>query len=104
MWNEIIVKSLITVIGFLITGTLGFFAGKVKNYKQKDDNQENALMCLLRSTITSKFFVYKEMGEIPFYEKQNVNYMHERYKKMGGNSYVDELVKEINDLPLRKIQ
>ena len=98
MVEEIFLK----IIGFVITGVLGYFVGKVKEYKKKDTRQEEALKCLLRSNITSKYYVYSEMGEIPYYEKENIDIMFERYKNMGGNSYVETIVKEINELPIKK--
>ena len=42
------------------------------------------------------------MGNIPIYEKENIDYMFEQYKLMGGNSYVEQIVKEINKLPIKK--
>lgn len=87
-----------TAIGVLVTGTIGYLVGIVRNYKRRDNNQEEALKCLLRSNITSKYYVYTEMKAIPTYEKENINYMFEQYKNMGGNSYVDNMVKEINKL------
>ena len=102
MVDEVILKIILTTVSFITTGLLGYFSAKVKSYKKKDLNQEEALKCLLRSNITSKYYVYSEMGEIPYYEKENIDHMFEQYKKMGGNSYVDTIVKEINALPLRK--
>lgn len=109
MVDEIILKIVLTVVGFIVTGTLGFMVAKVKEYKKKikdheehDQNQEDALKCLLRSNITSKYYVYTEMKAIPLYEKENIDYMFEQYDKMGGNSYVEGLVKEINKLPIKK--
>lgn len=102
MVEEILLKVILTIVGFIITGVLGYFVGKVKEYKKKDTRQEEALKCLLRSNITSKCYVYSEMGEIPYYEKENIDKMFEQYKNMGGNSYVDTIVKEINQLPIRK--
>lgn len=102
MINEIILKSILTIVGFVITGLLGYFTAKVKSYKEKDSRQEEALKCLLRSSITSKYYVYSEMKEIPYYEKENIDRMFEQYRKMGGNSYVDTIVKEINALPIKK--
>ena len=109
MVDEIILKVVLTVIGFVVTGVLGYLTAKVKGYKekakmqeQKDIQQQNALMCLLRSNITSKYYVYKELGAIPYYEKENIDKMHEQYKKMGGNSYVDTIVEELNQLPIKK--
>ena len=102
MFDEIILKVILTVVGFITTGVLGYLVAKIKNYKKRDTNQEEALKCLLRSNITSKYYVYNEMGSIPVYEKENIDYMFEQYKSMGGNSYVERIVKEINDLPIKR--
>ena len=67
MGKEIIMKVVLTVVGCITTGILGYLVAKVKEYHKKDKNQEEALKCLLRSSITSKYYVYTEMGSIPFY-------------------------------------
>lgn len=102
MFDEIILKFIGASVSFITTGFLGYLVAKLKDYKKRDISQEEALKCLLRSNITSKYYVYSELKEIPLYEKENINYMYERYKKMGGNSYVEGLVKEINTLPIKK--
>lgn len=99
-------KIISTIIGVIVTsavtGVIGYLTGKMKGYKTRDSRQEEALKCLLRSNITSKYYVYSELKEIPLYEKENIDYMFEQYDKMGGNSYVEGLVKEINALPIKK--
>ena len=102
MFDEIILKFIGTSVGFITTGFLGYLVAKLKDYKKRDISQEEALKCLLRSNITSKYYVYNELKEIPLYEKENINYMYEQYKSMGGNSYISGLVEEINKLPIKK--
>ena len=102
MFDEIILKFIGTSVGFITTGFLGYLVAKLKDYKKRDISQEEALKCLLRSNITSKYYVYNELKEIPLYEKENINYMYEQYKSMNGNSYVSGLVEEINKLPIKK--
>ena len=102
MAEEILMKTILTIVGFVVTGCLGYFAAKIKSYKEKDTRQEEALKCLLRSNITSKYYVYSELKEIPYYEKENIDKMFEQYKMMGGNSYVETIVREINQLPIKK--
>ena len=102
MLDEIILKAILTIVSFSVTGLLGFMIARLKDYKNRDKNQEEALKCLLRSNITSKYYVYTELKEIPLYEKENIDYMFEQYDKMGGNSYVEGLVKEINALHIKK--
>lgn len=102
MAKEIILKTILTVIGFILTGILSYFAAKIKLYKEKDIQQEKALKCLLRSSITKIYYKYMDLGYIPQFERENVIYMHEQYKRMGGNSYVDEIYPEILKLPVKK--
>ena len=102
MFDEIILKFIGASVGFITTGFLGYLVAKLKDYKKRDTSQEEALKCLLRSNITSKYYVYSELKEIPLYEKENINYMYEQYKSMNGNSYVGGLVEEINKLPIKK--
>lgn len=102
MINEIIMKVVLTIVGFIVTGILGYLTAKIKEYKKKDNNQQKALKCLLRSAITSKYYVFNELGEIPRYERENIIYMYEQYKNMEGNSYVDEIYPEILKLPIKQ--
>lgn len=95
-------KIISTIITFIVSSVLGWCLNSMKNYKKKDKSQEEALKCLLRSNITSKYYVYNEIGEIPQYEKQNINYLAEAYYNMGGNSYIKEIVDEINQLPIKR--
>ena len=102
MIDEVVMKVILTVVGFVTTGVMGYLVAKVKEYRAKDTNQEEALKCLLRSAITSKYYVYSELGEIPQYERENLIYMYEQYKKMGGNSYITTIMEEIERLPIKK--
>lgn len=109
MAEEIILKVILTIVGFITTGVLGYLSGKIKNYKaieekRKEEHEmfKKTLNCLLRSNITSKYYVYSELGEIPYYEKENIDMMYEEYKANDGNSYVETIVKEINNLPIKK--
>ena len=102
MVDEIILKFISASVGFITTGFLGYLVARLKDYKKRDISQEEALKCLLRSIITSKYYVYTELGCIPEHEKEDVNYLAECYFSMGGNSYIKTIVKEINMLPIKK--
>ena len=102
MFDEIILKFISASVGFITRGVLGYLVAQLKNYKKRDKSQEEALKCLLRSNITSKYYVYTELGCIPEYEKENINYLAQCYFSMGGNSYIKTIIKEINMLPIKK--
>lgn len=90
------------VITFLVTSIMGYLLGVARSYTTRDKKQEEALKCLLRSNITSKYYVYSEIGEVPRYERENVNYMWGQYNSMGGNSYVGTIMTEFNKLPVKE--
>ena len=102
MMKTIVLNIILTVVGFIVTGLLGYLTAKIKSYKSRDKRQEEALKCLLRSNITSKYYVYSELGEIPYYEKENINYLFKQYEEMDGNSYVKKIVTEMNNLPIKR--
>lgn len=90
------------VITFLVTSIMSYLLGVARSYKTRDKKQEEALKCLLRSNITSKYYVYSEIGEVPRYERENVNYMWEQYNSMDGNSYVGTIMVDFNKLPVKE--
>lgn len=95
--------TVITVtITFLVTTILNFALSTIKKYNNKENVEHEAILCLLRSNITSKCVVYMEMGNVPQQEKENVNMMFDVYKnKMDGNSYVEDMVNKFNKLPIK---
>ena len=96
MFDEIVMKTILTIISFVVTGLLGYFVAKIK-----DTIQQDALKCLLRSSITKIYYQYIPQGSIPRFERENAIYLHEQYKNMNGNSYVDEIYPEILQLPIK---
>lgn len=71
MLDEIITKTILTIVGFVVTGLLGYFTAKIKDYKKKENMQQEALKCLLRSSITKIYYQYVPAGYIPTYEREN---------------------------------
>lgn len=98
MGQEIIMKIILTVVGFIVTGLLGYLIAYFKSQQE----QKKALKCLLRSAITKIYYKYTELGHIPRFEKENASYLYSQYKAMKGNSYVDEIYPDIIKLPITK--
>lgn len=103
MIQEIILKVVLTIVGVVVTGSLGYLTAKVKDYKKKiaekeanEKVQNTALLYLLQSQLTNIFFVYNEMGEISDYVLRNWVNLFKIYKKLGGNDYVDTLKQKMD--------
>ncbi len=98
MIQEIILKIVLTIVGVVVTGSLGYLTAKVKNYKEKllkkEENeqvQNIALLYLLQNQLTTTFYVYNELEEITDYVLKNWINSFKIYKQLGGNDYVDTL-------------
>lgn len=95
MVHEIILKIILTIVGFIVTGTLGFMVAKVKEYKKKDKDEKdeqqlikNGLMMLLQSNLTNVFYVHNELGYIEDYKLKNWYNELKEYEALGGDEYI----------------
>lgn len=61
-----------------------------------------ALLCLLRNSVTRIYYAYLPNKAIPAHEYKNMIFLSEAYENLGGNSYVTTIVanmKEWETLP-----
>ena len=106
MAQEIILKSIMTIISFVITGILGYLVGKVKEYRKKIKDKEdrilqeikelknkfnelkNSQLMDMKSDLSNKFFIYDAMDEVEDYLVEGFRKDCERYFELGGDSWI----------------
>ena len=77
----------------LISSTLGV-AGKLI----KDSiTQREATRSLLRTEMVKIYYKYRETKKMPYYIREAWFHNYASYKKLRGNSFVDDLKLEINE-------
>lgn len=96
--ETIIATALSTITGLVI----GYLVSKIQKFSKKEKNEKTTLQALLRNAITSKYYIYTELGSIPDYERRNLIYLFEEYKKWNGNSYIKQIMEELLKLPIKK--
>lgn len=94
--ETIITTTLSTLTGIVI----GLVVSNIKKLSSRETNERTTLQALLRNAITSKYYVYTQLGHIPDYERRNLIYLFDEYKKWNGNSYVSQIVDEMLKLPV----
>lgn len=109
MVEKIILEVILTIVGFIITGTLGYFVAKAKDYKSKLQQKENegkllktALMTMLQSNLTNTYYVYENMKTIPDYVYKNWVNMLKIYEQLGGNDYIHVLAEKMKKWDFEK--
>lgn len=59
-----------------------------------------AIKCSLRNDILSIYDRCKDSKKITRYQLQSCHFTYTIYKKLGGNSFVDEIMEEIKDFEI----
>lgn len=88
MWILDFLREYWVVISFFvgeIAILIGFMTAIIKSVK-----------CVLRNDILDIYDRCKETGEITRYQLQSISYSYELYKKLKGNSFVDEIIERIH--------
>lgn len=94
---------LTTIIACIVTTTIGTVVGaliqkaisKTNKVIIDEKTERKALVALLRHEIVNVYVAYKETKEIPFFLKESVLIIYEVYKALGGNSFVEQLIREM---------
>ena len=107
MINEILLKIILTVVGFCVTGTLGFLVAQVKQYRrrEKEEKEErellkNGLKMLLQSNLTNVFYVHSALDQIEDYKLKNWYNELKEYYALGGNDYMHVLEDKMSRLKI----
>ena len=58
------------------------------------------IKCTLRNDILDIYDRCKDKREITHYQLQSIKYSYDVYKKLKGNSFVDEIVNKVNDFKI----
>lgn len=95
---QIIFNSILSTL----TGALiGYFVNRLKKMKIEENDIKDSVRSMLRSDITNYYYRAMERGYILRWEKENVSYLYASYKNLDGNSYIDIIMVDIEELPVK---
>lgn len=77
---------------------------KLENIDKNAGIRKRALLTIQRKSILDSCTKYLKRGYISIEEKETLYEQVESYNELGGNSFVKDLVKKLDSLPLEKPQ
>lgn len=77
-----------------------FFLGEIGALCLFVVNINKSTKCTLRNDILDIYDRCKEKGKITHYQLQSLMYSYDRYKKLKGNSFVDEIIERVQEFEL----
>lgn len=72
-------------------------AESLEKIEKRMDKAEATDIVMLRNSITSIYFKYKDKQEIPQYAKANWLYLYKEYIDKGGNSYIAAITQDMEN-------
>ena len=98
-----------TIVTFIVSTLLGYCLKATINYKEKlkvkttnEQLQNKALMTLLKNNLTSTYFVYSELKQIPDYVYQNFLDELQVYEQLGGNTFIENISHKMESWKITK--
>lgn len=90
------------ILGFLkeYWVLITFFVGEIAALLIFAKYVVEAVKCLLRNDILNIYDKCKDKKEITLYQLQSVNLSYAIYKKLKGNSFIDEIMSEIKEFKI----
>lgn len=110
--REILYTTYTAALPIVLTALMGYVVWMLQAQKQEQlrieeahrterDANSKGTMLLLRVQIIEYFDKWSERGYRTKHGTENVKEMYEAYHALGGNGMVEDLMKQINDLPIR---
>lgn len=93
-----IISISLNMLIILVKPFRNWLLGLKKDRQEKEEAERRQIetdKCLLRDRILDIYYKHNITKEINFYEYEDAAYMYEQYKKLGGNSFVDKIWKEM---------
>lgn len=90
------------VINFIVEYwvLITFFIGEIGVVWAFVKSLEKGIKCTLRNDILDIYDRCKDQQEITHYQLQSIKYSYDVYKKLKGNSFVDDIIKKTNDFKI----
>ena len=86
---------------------IAYFWRSFITYKKQQDAENKAirqgLQSLLRYRIINTYNESVAKGYIPIHDYEAINACYAAYEELGDNGVIDDLMREIRDLPHKKI-
>lgn len=77
-----------------------FFIGEIGALFMFVKSINKGTKCSLRNDILGIYDRCKDKKQITQYQLQSIEYSYDLYKKLGGNSFVDKIKKEIEEFDI----
>lgn len=92
------IKDIWFLISSVAIPVATFFYGKIKAQQEEMKLVKDSLCSLMRNSILKSCNDYLSLGHATIEEKETLNQLYINYHKCGGNSFITDMVEQVNKL------
>lgn len=98
--NEVVVKGVFDLVSIVISAVVGYLLAQRTKAKQIDTGIQAGVRILLYDRIKHLGKAYIKKGFVTVEELEDLHSMHAIYHdELGGNGFLDSLMKSVDSLP-----
>jgi len=94
--SEVLIIAFISSFTSCLTVALPLVFQTRKERRNQFKEIKDGLICSLRNDILQIYLKNKDKKEFSLLEKQTINYSYRIYNSYGGNSFIKDIVDEMN--------
>ncbi len=88
------------VLNLILGGIVSYIFALYRQKKKENDALKAGLQALLRDRIIQAYNHYvQDKGWIPIYAKESINACYRSYEALGENGVINDLMKQLNEIP-----
>lgn len=88
------------VLNLILGGVISYIFALYRQKKKENDALKAGLQALLRDRIIQAYNHYvQDKGWIPIYAKESIDACYKSYEALGENGVINDLMKQLNELP-----
>lgn len=100
--KDFVLKYWVQEVMAVITAAVGFLINKVRIWKKEQDLVKSGVLALLHDRLYQACQFYIQRGYCTLADRDNLEYMFEPYKALGGNGTGEDLYNRCLALPYAK--
>lgn len=85
-----------------LSATVDKLAERVEDVKKHDEIIDKSILAMQRQQILESCERCLQQGFASMEEKQTISWQFKSYHELGGNSFVEDMVKQVENLPMAK--
>lgn len=100
-WTQMVTVVITAILTAVTAGLVAYIKRIVTGLKNTFVTLQESQRAMIRDILVQKHDYFVEKGSISKFYLSSVESLYKNYKALGGNSFVESLMEEIREIPIK---